>query len=84
MFDEMRAFQKNFPQVSPKEILQMVTVNPARALRQENSLGQIRPDFAADLIAVPCSTSADIFEQIVAFHGAVHSVFARNAEGQIL
>jgi cytosine/adenosine deaminase-related metal-dependent hydrolase len=84
LFDEMRAFQKNFPQVSPKEILQMVTVNPARALRQENSLGQIRPDFAADLIAVPCSTSADIFEKIVAFDGAVHLVFARNAEGQIL
>jgi imidazolonepropionase-like amidohydrolase len=67
----MRTFQENFPRVSPEEILQMVTVNPARALRQENALGQIRPGFVADLIAVPCSTSADIFEQIVAFDGAV-------------
>ncbi len=36
LFAEMRAFQKNFPQVSPEEIFQMVTVNPARALRHEN------------------------------------------------
>jgi hypothetical protein len=27
LFDEMRAFQKNFPRISPEEIFQMVTVN---------------------------------------------------------
>ena len=53
LFDEMRAFQKNFPRVSSDEILQMVTVNPARALRQENALGKIRGGAFADLIAVP-------------------------------
>ena len=67
LFAEMRAFQKNFPRVSPEEIFRMVTVNPARALRYENALGQIRPGFGADLIAVPCSGSTDIFEQIIAF-----------------
>ena len=72
LFDEMRAFQKNFPQVSPEEILRMVTVNPARALRSEAALGQIRPGFAADLIAVPCSGSTDIFEQILAFDASVN------------
>ena len=66
LFAEMRAFQKEFPSISAEEILQMVTVNPARALRQENALGQIRPGFGADLIAVPCSGSTDIFEQIIA------------------
>ena len=71
LFAEMRAFQKNFPQVSPEEIFRMVTVNPARALRQENALGQIRPGFGADLIAVPCSGSTDIFEQIIAFDAPV-------------
>jgi aminodeoxyfutalosine deaminase len=65
LFAEMRAFQKNFPRVSPEEILQMATVNSARALRYKNALGQIRPGFGADLIAVPCSTSTDIFEQII-------------------
>ncbi len=40
LFAEMRAFQKEFPGVSPEEILQMVTVNPALALRHENALGR--------------------------------------------
>jgi cytosine/adenosine deaminase-related metal-dependent hydrolase len=71
LFAEMRAFQKEFPSVSAEEIFQMVTVNPARALRQENALGQIRPGFRADLIAVPCSGSTEIFEQILAFDGPV-------------
>ena len=84
LFDEMRAFQKDFPRVSPEEILQMATVNPARALRCENVLGQIRAGFGADLVAVPCPTSTDIFEQILAFDGAVHPILLRNAEGQIL
>jgi cytosine/adenosine deaminase-related metal-dependent hydrolase len=72
LFDEMRTFQNYFPRVSPEEILQMATVNPARALRYENALGQIRPGFGADLVAVPCSTSTDVFEQILAFDGAVN------------
>ena len=71
LFAEMRVFQKNFPQVSPEEIFRMVTVNPQRALRQENALGQIRPGFGADLIAVPCSTATNIFEQILAFDAPV-------------
>jgi cytosine/adenosine deaminase-related metal-dependent hydrolase len=76
LFDEMRAFQKNFPRVLPEELLQMVTVNPARALRSENVLGQIRPGFGADLIAIPCTGSTDIFEQIVAFDVPVTWVVA--------
>ena len=71
LFDEMRAFQKEFPSVSAEEIFQMVTVNPARALRCENALGQIRPGSGADLIAVPCSGSTDIFEKILAFDAPV-------------
>ena len=71
LFAEMRAFQKEFPSVSAEEIFQMVTVNPARALRYENALGQIRPGFGADLIAVPCSGSTNVFEQIIAFGGRV-------------
>jgi aminodeoxyfutalosine deaminase len=78
LFAEMRAFQKEFPSVSAEEIFPMVTVNPARALRYENALGQIRPGFGADLIAVPCSTSTDIFEQILAFENPVDWVLAGN------
>jgi cytosine/adenosine deaminase-related metal-dependent hydrolase len=71
LFDEMRAFQKNFQSVCPEEILRMVTVNPARALHQEDGLGRIRPGFEADLVALPCSGSTDVFEQIIACHRPV-------------
>src|SRR6266404_3696946 len=66
-FAEMRAFQKEFPNVSPEEVLKMVTVNGARALRQENVLGKIRSGFLVDLVAVPCARSTSAFEEIVAF-----------------
>ena len=68
LFDEMRAFQKEFPTVSEEEILKMVTTNPARALQQENTLGKIRSGAFADLIAVPCN-GRELFEEIVAFTG---------------
>jgi len=84
LFAEMRAFQKEFPSVSAEEIFQMVTVNPARALRYGNAFGQIGPGFGADLIAVPCSTSTDIFEQILAFENPVDWVLAGNDQGQML
>jgi len=72
LFAEMRAFQKEFPGVSPEEILKMVTVNPATALRQQDMIGRIRPGFCADLIAVPCGGERDSpFEQIVEFDGSI-------------
>lgn len=72
LFAEMRAFQREFPAVEPEEILKMVTTNAARALRQENVLGKIRPGFAADLIAVPFARSTAVFEEIVACNQAVN------------
>ena len=71
LFAEMRAFQKEFPSVSPEEIFKMVTVNPARALRYENALGRIQPGFRADLISIPCSGTGDVFEEVMAFEKPV-------------
>jgi aminodeoxyfutalosine deaminase len=71
LFAEMRAFEKEFPDVSPEEILKMVTVNPARALRQEIALGKIRAGFLADLIALPVTRSTSAIEEIVVFNRAV-------------
>ena len=68
LFAEMRAFQKEFPSVAPEEILKLVTVNPARALRQEKELGKICPGTYADLVAVPLNGS-DLFEEIIASVG---------------
>jgi cytosine/adenosine deaminase-related metal-dependent hydrolase len=77
LFGELRAFQKEFPNVSPEEVLKMVTVNGARALGQETVLGKIRSGFLADLVAVPCARhgesvlgrtgSTSALEEIVAF-----------------
>jgi cytosine/adenosine deaminase-related metal-dependent hydrolase len=71
LFAEMREFRKEFPGIAPEEILEMVTVNPARALHQESELGKIRRDFVADLIAVPIGRSTSVFEQIVSFNDIV-------------
>jgi len=68
---EMRAFQRSQPGISPDEILKMVTVNPAMALRQENMIGRIRPRLRADLIAIPCGQGGDLFGEIVGFEGQV-------------
>jgi len=71
LFAEMRAFQRREPEISPEKIFEMVTVNPASALRQQNTLGRIRPGFRADLIAIPCREGRDLFGEIVAFDGEV-------------
>ena len=73
LFAEMRAFQRNEPNVSPRKIFEMVTVNAARALNQQNALGRIRPGFHVDLTSIPCSGSTNLFEEIVAFDQPVQS-----------
>ena len=80
LFAEMRAFQKEFPGVPPEEVLQMVTVNPARALRQENALGRIRRGCRADLISIPCSGTGDVFAEIIAFEEAVDWILLNGKE----
>ena len=72
LFSEMREFQRKESGASPREILEMATVNGARALGQAESLGIIAPGFSADLIAIPfAQTRADIFDAIVAFEGQI-------------
>jgi aminodeoxyfutalosine deaminase len=71
LFAEMRAFQRNEPAISPQKVLEMVTVNSASALRQQNTLGRIRPGFRADLIAIPCTQGGDLLAEIVAFESEI-------------
>jgi aminodeoxyfutalosine deaminase len=71
LFAEMRAFQRRESGISPDEILNMVTVNPAMTLHQQNMLGRIRPGFRADLIAISCSGGRDVFDEIIAFNESV-------------
>jgi cytosine/adenosine deaminase-related metal-dependent hydrolase len=71
LFAEMRAFQKEFPRVPAERILEMVTVNPARALQQENAVGKIGPGFLADMIALPFTASENVYQTILNFVGKV-------------
>jgi cytosine/adenosine deaminase-related metal-dependent hydrolase len=72
LFSEMRELLRKEPWVSPQEVFTMVTVNAARAIGKEDSLGQISPGFRADLIAIPfAETGAAAFDSIVAFEGTV-------------
>src|SRR5258708_29059915 len=54
---------------SPRQILEMVTVNAARALGQGDRLGQIAPGFLADLIALRDrkSTRLNSSHQIISY-----------------
>jgi cytosine/adenosine deaminase-related metal-dependent hydrolase len=82
LFDEMRNVCDNHRSVSPFEALEMVTVNPARALRRPRDLGCILPKARADLIALPIAPdSGSVYEEIVAHRGRVDWVMVN---GQLL
>jgi aminodeoxyfutalosine deaminase len=71
LFAEMREFRRNFPSVSAEEVLRLVTLNPALALGEPNRLGCIRRGLCADLIALPIRSTAEIFDEILAFDGPI-------------
>jgi cytosine/adenosine deaminase-related metal-dependent hydrolase len=68
LFAEMRQFQRNTaPGLSARELLELVTINPAHALGQDKFLGRISRGFHADFITIPRQGDDDVFEQILAF-----------------
>jgi cytosine/adenosine deaminase-related metal-dependent hydrolase len=70
LFAEMRKFHDRF-RFEPSKVMEMVTINPARALKQRDQLGKIRRHFLADMIALPFTKSPNIFETILNFVGKV-------------
>jgi len=70
LFAEMRKFHDRF-HFEPQKVLEMVTINPALALRQCDRLGKIRDNFLADMIALPFTKPPNIFETILNFVGEV-------------
>ena len=71
LFAEMRELHGNHPALSPREILEMATINPARALDRQALLGRIKTGFLADMIALPLGGAGDVFEEIIAFDKVV-------------
>jgi cytosine/adenosine deaminase-related metal-dependent hydrolase len=53
MFNEMQTFAASHRKVSPERILQMATVNGARALGMSGDAGEIAQNSLADLISIP-------------------------------
>ena len=53
MFEEMRAFAEAHPRVPPLRILEMATLNGARALGLAGQAGELAPGARADLITIP-------------------------------
>jgi len=72
LFSEMRELLRKEPWNSSREVLEMATINGARAIGRGDSLGKICPGFIADLIAIPHAQSGDqVFDTVVAFEGTV-------------
>jgi cytosine/adenosine deaminase-related metal-dependent hydrolase len=82
LFAEMRQLLSIELTISPQELLEMVTVNAAAALRQQHSLGRIRRGFTADLIAIPAEgKKSEVLAKVVGFDDQVPW---KMVEGQVL
>ena len=74
LFAEMRALADSDKKLSPEEILNMVTVNGARALGLAKKIGELLPNASADLIAIPFSGKpAKIYETVLVHSGNVNA-----------
>lgn len=68
LFLEMRAFAARHSGVPPRRILEMVTLNPARALGFKGDIGELTRGGRADLIAIPFGGRAGEAEAAVIHH----------------
>lgn len=74
MFDEMRALTATEPELAPRDILRMATVNGAAALGLRGQIGVLTPGAFADLIAVPYAGKPEhVYEALTRFQGNVQA-----------
>jgi cytosine/adenosine deaminase-related metal-dependent hydrolase len=72
MFDEMRRFAEIHPRLAPKKIIDMATINGARALGMAGKVGEIAPRSFADLVAIPFAGAlTEVYEAVVHYAGDV-------------
>jgi aminodeoxyfutalosine deaminase len=72
LFAEMRMAARNHSFLNAKELLEMVTVKPARAIGLEQSVGKVAPGYLADAIKIPFRGAyPSIYEEIIDYRDDV-------------
>ncbi len=59
LWHELRTVREGFPAIPPKELVEMVTITPARALDVDGEIGTLEPGKRADLVVVAVPESND-------------------------
>jgi len=77
LWNEMRLFGSNHAGVSPREIFELVTLNPAKAFGKSNSIGQLKTSAQADVTVMAYTgrvTSPLLYESLL-YESSVREVF---------
>ena len=68
LFAEMRMTARNEASLSPKELLEMVTINAAHAIGLDRSIGRIAPGYLADAMSIPFRGGFEnVYEEVLNF-----------------
>jgi len=68
LFAEMRLFAARHAEIAPAKVLEMATVNAARALGRSGELGELTSGALADVVAVPADAKMADLPEAVAHH----------------
>jgi len=66
LFAEMRVMSATAPDLTPEDILKMVTLHPAAAVEMSGRLGELSPGAMADIITIPFGgTPQDAYSAVI-------------------
>jgi|WetSurMetagenome_2_1015567.scaffolds.fasta_scaffold49849_2 aminodeoxyfutalosine deaminase len=67
LFDELNFAKRHYPHIPAKDMLEWVTINPARAIGAEHELGSLEKGKFADIIGVSVrhDKAEDLLEQLI-------------------
>jgi cytosine/adenosine deaminase-related metal-dependent hydrolase len=65
VLEELRQIRRSFPGLSPKTILEMGTINGARALQRADQLGTLSPGKVGEFLALPVPPTDDPCEAVL-------------------